>query len=386
MSELNQYGYQTTTLANKILELQTLFQSAYGSDINLSENSPQGQLITYLATLLDNNDKIALNFFQNLDYHNAGGELLSLIAISKGQPRLDGTKASATATLTSSTTGYTITKGSVFVSTNDNTLQFQTIEDIEITNTTQTIALQGVNKQETGIIATDTLTSITSYPYLTNIEIVTITDGTNIESDTDLIARLDSADTQTGINDFNSIIDKLNLIDNASRVRVFDNDSDSTVNGVPAHNIMCQVVGGSDTDIAQVIMDNKATGTTTYGNTDIDLIDSEGYPKTIYFNRPTLKNIYVRLTLSKRNGQAIDTSLFDTLKSNTKNYINGNKIGDDVSWSYVFGIWAGQNFNISKLELSFNGSTYVETDLDLAFTEYSYMDDVSTKIEVIITS
>lgn len=385
MGELNQYGYETTTLAEKILALQTLFQTAFGADINLSSTSPQGQIITYFATMLDNEDKIGLNLFQNYDYHNSSGEILSLLAISKGQPRKDGTKASLTATFTSSAIGYTIPANSIFAMTNDNTIEFQTLTSTTISSLTQVIALEGVNKEMTGAIITDTLTSITNLPLLTNIAILTITDGTNIETDSTLIARLDTSDTETGINDYNSITDKLNLLDNVSRVRVFDNDTNGTIESVPAHNIMAQVVGGDATEIAQTIFDNKATGTATYGNTSETIIDADGYSHTVYFNIPAVKNIWVRITVAKRNGQPIDTSLFSTLETNTQTYINNNQIGFDVSYSYVFGIWAGQNFDVSKLELSFDGSSYVETDLDLDFTEYSYMDDVATKIDIITT-
>lgn len=383
MGILNQLGYQTTTLAEKVLALQTIFQTAFGVDINLDLYSPQGQLITYIATLLDNEDKVGLNFFQNYDYHNATGEILSLIAISKGQPRRDGTVATLTATFTSSAIGYTIPSGSVFQSITDQTIQFQTIADVVITNVSQVVTLNGVNKQITGIIPTDNLTAINYFPLLTDIEVLTISDGSNIETDDALIFRLDTSDTETGINDFKSVNDKLNLIANVTRVRVFNNDTSGTVNTVPPHNIFCQVVGGLDLDIAQAILDNKATGTPTFGNASEVLIDSQGYPKTIYFNRPTLKDIYVRITLSKRNNQTINTSLFDSLKINTQNYINENLIGNTVSYTAIFGIWAGQNFNIDKLELSFDGTSYVETDLILDFDEYSFMDDVTTKIEVI---
>jgi len=383
MGELNITGYETTTLAEKILALQNIFKAAFGSDINLDLYSPQGKLITDLATLFDNDDKIGLNFFQQLDYHNATGALLSLIALSKGQSRRDGTKAAITATFTSSATGYTIASGSVFSLTTDSTITFQTTTDVTISNVSQVVSLVAINNGLTEAIITDNLTAVDYFPLLTDIEILTITDGTNTETDAELIARLNDSDTETGINDFKSVADKLRLVDGVTRVRVFDNATNAPVNGVPAFNLFCQVVGGADVDIAQCILDNKATGTPTYGNDSEIIDDSEGYPKVIYFNRPSVKTIYVRITLSERNGQTIDTSKFTELETNTQNYINALSVGYSVSYTAIFGIWAGQNFNIDTLELSFDGVSYVETDLTIAFTEYAYMDDIATKIEVI---
>lgn len=386
MGTLNNFGYQTTDLSSKKLELQNLFKSIFGDDILLTDSSPQGQLINYLANLNDNEDKIGLNFFESLDYHNATGGILSLIAISKGQPRIDGTKATITTTFTSSDVGYTITAGSVFAYVDNNELTFTNNNDIVISSTTQTVDLEAINKGETGLIPTNTLIALNNYPALTNIEIIGIVDGANIESDNNLILRLDESDTETGINDFNSITDKLGLIANVSRKRVFDNNSNVEVNGVPARNIFCQVVGGNDEEIAQVILNNKATGTETFGNTSYDLIDSDGYPKIIYFNRPTVENVYIKITLTSINSRPIDTSNFSNLKNQTQQYINENRIGDNVYYSKIYGIWAvGGIFAISKLELSYDDITYYETDLAISFTKYSYMSNIS-QIEILYTT
>ena len=108
MGILNSLGYQTTTYQDIWNAIADIFKTVFGADINLSLYSPQGQLITFIATLFDNEEKLGLNFFQAYDYHNASGMLLSFIAITKGQPRRDGTIATLTATFTSSDINYTI--------------------------------------------------------------------------------------------------------------------------------------------------------------------------------------------------------------------------------------------------------------------------------------
>ena len=147
MGTLNQYGYQKTSYNEKIIQLQTMFQDAYGSDLDVSLYSPQGQMITFIATLWENEDNNGLELFQNMNYKNSTGLMLSLIAISKGQPRRDGTLAVIEVEMTSSATGYTITANSLFFLTNDNDIQFKLEADTPITTSPQTLNLIAVSKQ-----------------------------------------------------------------------------------------------------------------------------------------------------------------------------------------------------------------------------------------------
>jgi hypothetical protein len=381
MGNLNITGYQTTTLSDKILTLQTVFQQAFGTDIDLNLYSPQGQLINWIATLWDNEDKLGLNFFQSLDYHNATGIFLSLIAITKGQPRNNGTIAVITTTFTSTEINYTIPANSLFQTT-DTGIQFTNTSDINIITLNQTVILESIIAQQTNITIGNTLTAIDYFPILNNISVTSIIDGTNIETDVDLINRLDTTDTETGMNDDNAVRDKLRLVANVSKVSVFDNDSNLIVNGVPAHNLFCQVVGGNSIDIANAIFANKASGTPTYGSTNVIVTDSDGFTHPINYEIPSLQYIYVKITITQRENNPIDTSQFDNLKIQTQNYINNLQIGNDVSYTAIFGIWATQNFNISNLSLSYDDITYVSTDLIINFTQYAYM-DTTDKITVI---
>lgn len=68
--------------------------------------------------------------------------------------------------------------------------------------------------------------------------------------------------------------------------------------GLPPHSIRVTVLGGDDVEIAKTIMATKAAGIKTYGN-DFELVlDGEGLLKAIYFQRPTLKYLWIRLVLT----------------------------------------------------------------------------------------
>ena len=363
MGTLNALGYDTTTYAEKRAELETAFKTAFGSNLRTNPESAQGQIIDYITSLSNNEDKIGLEIFNQLDYRKAGGTLLSMIAIIKGQPRRSGTKAVITCEATSSSVGYTIPSGTVFG-------EFEAPTNISISITPQSIQLIALENGATDKIITDTLTSNSYLPLLSNVEITAIQDGTDNESDADLIQRLSDSDSETSQNDVDAIVDKLNALTDTTRVRVLENDTSAEVDGVPAYGIEAIVLGGLDLDIATIIYDTKASGTPTSGDEEVTLTDSQGYPKLIKFTRPTLVDIYVKVSIEPREGSSISGDI-DNFKDLTSAYIDALPTGIDVSRTPIFGIWGQGNFDINKIELSYNNVDFVETNLDIETREYA---------------
>jgi uncharacterized phage protein gp47/JayE len=376
MGTLNQTGYQTTTYAEKRAALATVFKNAFGSNLNTDPQTPQGNIIDYVTSLVDNEDKIGLSFFNQLNYRNATGALLSAIAVSKGQPRKNGTKAVITCTFTSSSSPYSIAANSIFVD-NISGLQFTNTAIVNITSNSQSVELIALIDGATGLVPTNTLSAQSYVAALSNIEITVISDGTNAESDANLIFRLSSAEIQNARNDVDSIVFYLNALEDTTRVSVLNNPTNSTdANGVPAHSINAIVVGALDNDIANIIFQFKASGTPTFGSTNVIVLDSQGYPETIHFDRALSKSIYARISITQRQGVPINGNL-DLLLQTTMDYINSLRIGDDVSRTPIFGIWGDGNFDIVDVELSFDNITYVSTNLAIGIREYAFVSNLN---------
>lgn len=378
MGTLNQYGYVTTTYAEKRTALEAVFKTAFGDTLVVAPQTPQGNIIDYITTLQDNEDKVGLAIYQQLNYRNATGTLLSAIAISKGQPRKNGTRAVITCTFTSAAQPYTIAAGSIFVSTTGN-FPFTNEADISITNLSQSAQLIAVEQGATGLVPTNTLSSQSYLASLTNIAITAIQDGTNRESDDDLIDRLNASDTELATNDIDAVYDKLNRLSDTSRVSVRQNVTGSTVNGIPAHGLEANVVGGLDADIAKIIFDTIASGTPTSGNVSNTVYDTQGYPHPVNFNRPDMIDIWVRVRISSREGAPI-TGNISGMQQSTLQYVNSLKIGVDVSRTPIFGIFGVGGFDISEISLSYDGETWVETNLVIGLREYAFMANVNQVI------
>jgi hypothetical protein len=89
------------------------------------------------------------------------------------------------------------------------------------------------------------------------------------------------------------------LLPGVEFVAVRANDDDVVDSeGLPPHSIRVTVLGGDDVEIAETIMATKAAGIQTYGN-DFELVlDGENLLKPIYFQRPTLKYLWIKLELT----------------------------------------------------------------------------------------
>lgn len=86
---------------------------------------------------------------------------------------------------------------------------------------------------------------------------------------------------------------------NTTQAFVFENVLGYTVDSIPSKAIECIVVGGTDQDIADTIMEYKADGIETYGNVAAHSVDTMGNSHDINFSRVVDSNIYIDLSLTK---------------------------------------------------------------------------------------
>lgn len=82
----------------------------------------------------------------------------------------------------------------------------------------------------------------------------------------------------------------------------YENDTNSVDSeGRPPHSIEIVVEGGSDNDIANVILAKKAAGIQTYGDTTIDVYTKYGQVIPISFSRPTLLYAWFKVNVTGSN-------------------------------------------------------------------------------------
>lgn len=89
-----------------------------------------------------------------------------------------------------------------------------------------------------------------------------------------------------------------NNVANVETATGYENETDETDEaGRPPHSIEIIVEGGSEMDIAQVILDKKAGGIQTYGTISVDVPGDYGDTIPIRFNRPQYIYVWLKVKL-----------------------------------------------------------------------------------------
>jgi hypothetical protein len=393
MGTLNTTGYEVRTLAAIKELVQTAFNASWPG-IDLSEQSPEGIWINWLSEWLYNNDIDGLDIFNGLNLNTSTGAMLSFIAILRGTSRNDGTKAVIDVTLTSSTVPYTIAAGTQFTLI-DTDFVFEALTEITVSTTPQSAQFQCTTNGETGGEAGNKLSSVTTISELTDIEITDITEGTDDETDDELRTRLRSINSISSAGDIDALYSALRNLSNTTKVRVYENDTASEdANGVAAYSINAIVLGSTDQEIADIIRVKRNAGTPMQGAASATSTDSEGYAKVINFDRPTQTRVYIAASVTtKPKQEVVDVSYNDTIRANCKSFINNLDIGQDVSYTTVYGLFAFPTvtesgvpvspFDISALKMSTSPSAdFAAQNLDIDIRNYAWLDDEDVDITI----
>lgn len=96
----------------------------------------------------------------------------------------------------------------------------------------------------------------------------------------------------------------IRAVSGVASVKVFENDTLGTVNGVPAKAFEAVVytpaqTSALDLQIQQVIWDNKPAGIQAYGTVSGTVTDTMGFTHSVAFSRPTVKTLYVTANIKK---------------------------------------------------------------------------------------
>lgn len=205
---------------------------------------------------------------------------------------------------------------------------------VKASNLTYLVAeTTGPISEEAGSI-TNILTPVLNWDSVTNP--FNAVAGSNQETDTELRERFRSSKASRASNIIESLYSSLEALDNVEEVVIYENVMDTVdASGIPGHSFMSLVLGGVDSDIAQAIWNNKPAGIRTFGNTSYQVLDSQGNPHTVNFQRPVQVPIYININLTKfpqypSNGDAlIRQSLIDYFDANFG-------IGDSVIYSRLY--------------------------------------------------
>lgn len=300
-------GLVTQSLEEIRQDLITKFKGVYGQDINIEQNSPDGQWINILAQEKRDILDLFTQFYNNLDPDRAIGIPQQILY------KLNGLIIKA----------YTYSYTYVNVTINESTSLQGLDTNIESadgtgytvrdTNGNRWI-LAASTELEPGVHSLNfraaDLGSITALPNTINVmETVVrgvasvnnpagnyITGSTGETSAQFRLRRNQAMAVPSQGFDESTESQMLNLT-NVTQCKVYDNRTDSVVNGIPAHGIWVIVQGGQPEDIGRVIYNNLPPGIPTKGEQSVWVQKTNGDVVEVLYDVPTAVNLYVRATI-----------------------------------------------------------------------------------------
>jgi uncharacterized phage protein gp47/JayE len=330
------YGVTPTGFVRKpldvILEEMAAEQRAT-IDPNLSSDADTvlGQLNGILADqlaqlweVLEDQDK-ALS-------READGAALDIVGALNNTLRRGATKSLVTLTLNLDA-ATTVPAGSIVSVDGNPSVRVVTRE--EVTGTGD-VAVEAEAEVAGAVTAnTNTLTVIetpvTGWNTVTNAE--ALGGGAEIEDDEAYRARQIEELAAGGGGSVPGLRVDIAVVADVTAVKVLENDTDATVDGMPPHSVEAIVLGGDDDAIAEALFASKSGGIYTHGSTLVTITDDEGVEHAVRFSRPTERRVYIAIGLTvSANYAAVNVAVKQAIEDaavNTESpaFLN---IGDDV--------------------------------------------------------
>ena len=374
----------TFNYKNDILnEYKALFERVF-QNINTDESTPQGQIITALTQI----DLASISYLENLGnafFFGGSGEFLDKwawnlfrVTRKKASPAsvlvkiegVGGTKIDKDFTITDGETNYKIQNETII---GDN----GSVEAIfYATEINDKIANKGtINEIVTIINGVERVSNLNaSNPAIFE------------ESDTDLFNRCVYFGSTAKNATFRSIMANVGEVEGVDKLVGAENVTDEPleVSGVTLspHSIALVVNGGKNEDIAEAILNSRATGCDMNGDVEVSLnIDTQKY--TYKFYRPTLIPLKIKVKVSSV-GKLIESNYKEVVKKALLDFINALDINAKITQPLIANSLIRGVNNLNILEVSYNtksGGDFGYEPLQLKLNEMASLAEEDIQVE-----
>ncbi len=319
-------GFTRKRLDEIIADTIADFQTTFGSNLNTTPESPDGQIIGTVSGSQADLWEIAEGAYNAFNPSAATANALSDLVQINGITRQAAVASTVTLTVTG-TNGTNIPAGSL-VSTVDKSVTFATdsLVVIPVAGFIDVSATATVVGPSPAVAGTLTVidTPITGWTSVTNA--ADAVEGTNEETDTELRSRRELSVAKAAKGILETILAEVLAIDNVVEAFIFENDTLTTdvVNNTPGKAFQVVVLGGSDATIAKAIFDEKPIGIQAFGTTTVGVLDSQLISHTIGFTRPTTIPIFVIVNIDTFSNFPATGGA--TIKQNIVDYSEGTLV------------------------------------------------------------
>jgi len=333
-------GFRPKPFSVILEELKQLAKQEFGEDIDLSENSRLLRFLEIVAKREDELWQMAEDAYYAGFIDFATGSSLDFLAALVGYKRIEARRASGSVTFsrsTPATTDIIIPRGTR-VATADGSVVFKTTEAVVLTagSTSVDAPIEAVEAGANGNVAANTITKIVDP--ISGIESVNnenpTSGGRDAETDEEFRYRIKTTIQSLGKATLDAIVARVRSVEGVRSVKIEENDTmeDHTAEGgLPPKSFRVFVFGGDDNAVAQAIFDAKPAGVQPYGSVSATAYDIDGNPHVVYFERPTVVEIYIDVQVTTDGTEVTEQEIKDAIKA----YFDTLELGDDVIYNKV---------------------------------------------------
>lgn len=389
-------GLQVKTRNEIVDDLNAAFRTIYGTDINVDQNSPDGQLIGILAQAAVDLREMLVAVNAGFDPDRAPGVILDERVTINNIARKGGTYTMQPIRLVTDRTVLLQGLDSMFNDPNgvgytvqdDAGNKFILIDSITLTAGTNdlTFRAQQIGRVETTVNTITTPVTIVLGVTSINNPSGALEIGQNEETQPELRIRRQRSVANGSAGYLNGLEGVIFGIDGVTDVKVYENYSDDTdADGIPPHCIWVIVEGGANSDIALAIYGRKSYGCDMLGAVSVNIVTPNGKIFIAKFDRPAAENLYIRYDIQPTIGSAVfDTALLKQyLVDNLEYKIGQFAVTNTITAFATASIDAyGGGGAPVNLEISKDGVTYTDY-LETSFLKNQFVLDV-TRIAITV--
>jgi uncharacterized phage protein gp47/JayE len=347
-------------------ELVAGYQAIYGVDIDLSQNTPDGQRVAIEAKSRADMQAFGLLIANNFDPDFARGIFQAKIAKLSGIFPRPATRSFWDLSVV---TTRSVTLPAGYQISDDLGQLWELPAAVSLPVGTTAITFQasdfGLVTGLAGAIFTPVtvVLGVTGFTASVNAE-----PGENEETDEEFVQKRNLSLENPAFSTTNSLTARLLNTAGVSDAYVYDNDTDvyDAVNDLDAHSIWAIVEGGTIDDIMQALLFQKTGGAGIKGSIEAIIPETLTRPdgstfvvnQIRRFDRPVIEPIYVRLTATRKDPLIpIDLALIKQKIADYKFYI-GTPL--QAASLYCPAYLAGDSFILTDMEISTNNVTFVD--------------------------
>lgn len=383
-------GIQIQTFEDIFEELVTGYRGIYGEDINLEQESPDGQRIGIEAKARHDMQVFGLLIANNFDPDFARGLAQAKIAKLSGIFPRPATRSTWDLSITTTrdldlAVGYSIA--------DDLGQVWELPAAVSVLAGTSPITFVASDFGAVTGLTGATFTQVTVVLGVTSITAaVDAVVGVDEETDEEFAQRRNLSLENPGFSTTGSLTAQLLNTAGVTDAFVYDNDTDvyDAVLDLDAHSIWPVVEGGTIDDIMQQLLFKKTGGTGIKGAIEEDIEETLTRPdgstfivtQRRRFDRPVYVPVYVNVTATRKNPlEPVDTALIKERMAAFKFYI-GTQL--QAGFLYEPAYTAGDNFILTALEVSDDNITFTDGSITPAAGEKFTLDIANIDVTEVV--